>query len=47
MAVGVLPNIKKQTLTMAGQGTWYALTHRPDKMLGAAPVSAYSSIQGQ
>ncbi|KAF2097456.1 hypothetical protein NA57DRAFT_41840 [Rhizodiscina lignyota] len=28
-----------------GQGTWYALTHRPDKIIGAAPVSGYSSIQ--
>lgn len=29
-----------------GQGTWYALTHRPDKVIGAAPVSGYSSIEG-
>lgn len=28
-----------------GQGVWYVLTHRPDKILGAAPVSGYSSIQ--
>ncbi|KAI7218304.1 alpha/beta-hydrolase [Hortaea werneckii] len=28
-----------------GQGTWYALTHRPDKIIAAAPVSGYSSIQ--
>ncbi|KAJ4378997.1 hypothetical protein N0V86_005874 [Didymella sp. IMI 355093] len=28
-----------------GQGTWYALTHRPDKVLAAAPVSGYASIQ--
>lgn len=28
-----------------GQGTWYALTHRPDKVLAAVPVSGYSSIQ--
>ncbi|MCJ1466655.1 hypothetical protein MMC07_005275 [Pseudocyphellaria aurata] len=28
-----------------GQGTWYALTHHPDKILGGAPVSGYSSIQ--
>lgn len=28
-----------------GQGTWYALTHRPDKIVAAAPVSGYSSIQ--
>ncbi|KAL8806998.1 MAG: hypothetical protein Q9182_000979 [Xanthomendoza sp. 2 TL-2023] len=27
------------------QGAWYALTHAPDKIIGAAPVSAYSSIQ--
>lgn len=28
-----------------GQGTWYAITHRPDKVLAAAPVSGYASIQ--
>jgi predicted peptidase len=28
-----------------GQGTWYALTHRPDKILAAIPVSGYTSIQ--
>ncbi|KAJ4992803.1 hypothetical protein SVAN01_01849 [Stagonosporopsis vannaccii] len=28
-----------------GQGTWYAITHRPDKVLAAVPVSSYSSIQ--
>jgi predicted esterase len=28
-----------------GQGTWYALTHRPDKVLAAAPLSGYASIQ--
>lgn len=28
-----------------GQGTWYALTHRPDKVIAAAPLSGYSSIQ--
>lgn len=28
------------------QGTWYALTHRPEKVIGAAPVSGYSSIEG-
>ncbi|KAI6816122.1 alpha/beta-hydrolase [Hortaea werneckii] len=28
-----------------GQGAWYALTHRPDKLMAAAPVSGYSSIQ--
>ena len=28
-----------------GQGTWYALTHHPDKVLAAAPVSGYASIQ--
>ncbi|EOA88541.1 uncharacterized protein SETTUDRAFT_149188 [Exserohilum turcica Et28A] len=28
-----------------GQGTWFALTHRPDKVLAAAPVSGYSSIE--
>lgn len=29
-----------------GQGVWYALAHRPDNIIAAAPVSAYSSIQG-
>ncbi|CAD0112557.1 unnamed protein product [Aureobasidium uvarum] len=28
-----------------GQGTWYALTHRPDNIFAAAPISGYSSIQ--
>ncbi|KAK6003951.1 hypothetical protein QM012_008801 [Aureobasidium pullulans] len=28
-----------------GQGTWYALTHRPDNVFAAAPISGYSSIQ--
>ena len=28
-----------------GQGTWYILTHRPDKVIAAAAVSGYSSIQ--
>ncbi|KAF2271700.1 uncharacterized protein EI97DRAFT_486935 [Westerdykella ornata] len=28
-----------------GQGTWYALTHRPDKLVSAAPLSGYASIQ--
>jgi predicted esterase len=28
-----------------GQGVWYALTHRPDNIIVAAPVSGYSSIQ--
>jgi poly(3-hydroxybutyrate) depolymerase len=28
-----------------GQGTWFALTHRPDKVLAAAPVSGYTGIQ--
>ncbi|KAI6913175.1 alpha/beta-hydrolase [Hortaea werneckii] len=28
-----------------GQGAWYALTHRPEKVIAGAPVSGYSSIQ--
>lgn len=28
-----------------GQGTWYTLLHRPDKVIAAVPVSGYSSIQ--
>lgn len=28
-----------------GQGAWYIATHRPDKVIAAAPVSGYSSIQ--
>jgi predicted esterase len=27
-----------------GQGSWYALTHRPDKVFAAAPASGYLSI---
>ncbi|KAI9831208.1 MAG: hypothetical protein M1819_005136 [Sarea resinae] len=28
-----------------GQGTWHTLTHRPDNVIAAAPISAYSSIE--
>ncbi|PGH23117.1 hypothetical protein AJ80_02745 [Polytolypa hystricis UAMH7299] len=28
-----------------GQGTWFFLTHQPDKVVAAAPVSGYSSIE--
>ena len=28
-----------------GQGTWYFATHQPDKVLGAAALSGYSSIE--
>ncbi|OJD31938.1 alpha beta protein [Diplodia corticola] len=28
-----------------GQGTWYAITHRPDKIIAAVPISGYSSIE--
>ncbi|KAF2478799.1 hypothetical protein BDY17DRAFT_328315 [Neohortaea acidophila] len=28
-----------------GQGVWYALSHRPDKIIAAAALSGYSSIQ--
>ncbi|KAF2471395.1 uncharacterized protein BDR25DRAFT_260921 [Lindgomyces ingoldianus] len=28
-----------------GQGSWYALTHRPDRIVAASPISGYSSIQ--
>ncbi|KAF2016421.1 hypothetical protein BU24DRAFT_422761 [Aaosphaeria arxii CBS 175.79] len=28
-----------------GQGTWYGMTHRPDRLIAAAPLSGYSSIQ--
>lgn len=28
-----------------GQGTWYAMSHRPDKVLAAVPISGYASIQ--
>jgi predicted esterase len=28
-----------------GQGTWHILTHHPDKVIAAAPLSGYSSIQ--
>jgi len=29
-----------------GQGTWYALTHRSDKIIAATPLSGYLSISG-
>ncbi|KAF7195636.1 putative secreted protein [Pseudocercospora fuligena] len=28
-----------------GQGVWHALTHWPDKVIAASPISGYSSIQ--
>jgi predicted esterase len=28
-----------------GQGAWYLLTHHPDKVIAAAPLSGYTSIQ--
>ncbi|KAK7533624.1 hypothetical protein IWX49DRAFT_94107 [Phyllosticta citricarpa] len=28
-----------------GQGVWYTMTHRPDKIIAAAPVSGYLSIE--
>lgn len=28
-----------------GQGVWYGLLHRPDRVIAAAPVSGYTSIQ--
>ncbi|KAF2710944.1 hypothetical protein K504DRAFT_475829 [Pleomassaria siparia CBS 279.74] len=28
-----------------GQGTWFSLTHRPDRIVAAAPISGYASIQ--
>lgn len=34
-------------LQTTGQGTWYALTHYPDNIIGGAPISGYSSIQGK
>jgi pimeloyl-ACP methyl ester carboxylesterase len=30
-----------------GQGAWYALTHRPDNIVAAAPLSGYASIQSK
>lgn len=30
-----------------GQGTWHILTHHPDRLIAAAPVSGYSSIQSR
>jgi hypothetical protein len=32
-------------LYSTGQGTWYTLAHRPDKVFAAAPLSGYLSIQ--
>ena len=34
-------------LAPLGHGTWFILTHRPDIVMAATPVSGYSSIQGQ
>lgn len=34
-------------LQITGQGTWYALTHYPDNIIGGAPISSYPSIQGK
>lgn len=40
-------DIAYRALTLdLGQGALYILTHHPDKVLGAALVSAYTSIQG-
>lgn len=36
-----------KSLMIAGQGSWYALTHRPDKIIATAPLSGYSSIQSK
>ncbi|KAI9815677.1 MAG: hypothetical protein M1827_002073 [Pycnora praestabilis] len=30
-----------------GQGTWYALAHRPDKIIAAAPVSGYLALSSK
>ena len=45
---GPKPDVEKWLLaghSNGGQGVWYALAHKPDKIIGAAAVSAYSSIQ--
>ena len=35
------------TQVSLGQGTWFVLSHQPDTVMAAAPVSGYSSIQGE
>jgi hypothetical protein len=40
-----LPSYVAAYLLITGQGTWYGITHRPDKVLAAAPISGYASIQ--
>ena len=44
---GIAPNTKVLLMghSNGGQGTWYALTHRPDRVLAAAAVSGYLSIE--
>lgn len=45
---GPQPNLDKWFISghsNGGQGTLYALTHLPDKIIGASPVSGYLSIQ--
>ena len=32
-------------LNYLGQGVWYTITHYPDRVIAAAPLSAYVSIQ--
>lgn len=44
------PGVDINRLLMAGhsnggQGTWCALTHHFDKVIAAAPLSGYSSIE--
>jgi hypothetical protein len=36
---------RRLTYPSPGQGTWFLLSHQPDKVLAAAPVSGYSSIE--
>lgn len=45
---GPQPNFQKWLVaghSNGGQGVWYALTHRPDSIIAAAPISGYLSIQ--
>ena len=47
MVVSIIQVTHAFSDSVKGQGVWYALTHRPDKIIGASPVSGYSSIQGK
>ncbi len=32
---------------VTGQGVWFLVTHHPDNIIAAAPVSGYTSIESE